>query len=335
MRVQKQASVGLLTIVLPTVTSALGFNCANVRVDGVQFDLKPLGGVHEIQTVSTFDDYTVNTTYVLDICNILKGASRHDGMSCGTSKKICGFEKTIYESGEVDERALPIAGLDPVGGGSEDPEITRLKKQDPDTEGVRIKLAGGEIHEINKPKGKGKPASAVIEFQCDPNRTGLEGLTTTEDGDDGDDNAEEKRRIRRDDDEKNDDDKKGEEDAPTNTDKSLVFKSFGLVDDKAYILRLDWKTKYACENYLSDNPSESSSGHWGFFTWFIIILFLLAATYLIFGSWLNYNRYGARGWDLLPHGDTIRDIPYIFQDWVRRVVNTLQGPGARGGYAAV
>lgn len=64
-------------------------------------------------------------------------------------------------------------------------------------------------------------------------------------------------------------------------------------------------------------------------------LFLGTATYLVFGSWLNYSRYGARGWDLLPHGDTIRDIPYIFQDWLRRVVNTLQGTGSRGGYSAV
>lgn len=63
--------------------------------------------------------------------------------------------------------------------------------------------------------------------------------------------------------------------------------------------------------------------------------FLCTAAYLIFGSWLNYNRYGARGWDLLPHGDTIRDVPYIFQDWLRRVVNTLQGAGSRGGYSAV
>lgn len=64
-------------------------------------------------------------------------------------------------------------------------------------------------------------------------------------------------------------------------------------------------------------------------------LFLCVAAYLIFGSWLNYNRYGARGWDLLPHGDTIRDVPYIMQDWIRRVVSTLQGGGPRGGYSAV
>lgn len=67
----------------------------------------------------------------------------------------------------------------------------------------------------------------------------------------------------------------------------------------------------------------------------VVSLFLCIAAYLIFGSWLNYNRYGARGWDLLPHGDTLRDIPYIFKDWVRSVINTLQGSGSRGGYSAV
>lgn len=63
--------------------------------------------------------------------------------------------------------------------------------------------------------------------------------------------------------------------------------------------------------------------------------FLVTAAYLIFGSWLNYNRYGARGWDLLPHGDTIRDVPYLLKDWTRRVLNTIQGGGSRGGYSAV
>lgn len=62
---------------------------------------------------------------------------------------------------------------------------------------------------------------------------------------------------------------------------------------------------------------------------------MLIAAYLIFGSWLKYNQYGARGWDLLPHSDTIRDIPYILKDCARRVKDTVQGSGSRGGYAAV
>lgn len=64
-------------------------------------------------------------------------------------------------------------------------------------------------------------------------------------------------------------------------------------------------------------------------------VFMGVAAYLIFGSWLNYNRYSARGWDLVPHSDTIRDLPYLFRDWIRRAVDTVQGGGSRGGYSAV
>lgn len=40
-------------------------------------------------------------------------------------------------------------------------------------------------------------------------------------------------------------------------------------------------------------------------------------------------------WDLLPHSDTIRDLPYLLKDFVRRVISTVQGGGSRGGYSAV
>ena len=64
-------------------------------------------------------------------------------------------------------------------------------------------------------------------------------------------------------------------------------------------------------------------------------VFMGVAAYLIFGSWLNYNKYSARGWDLVPHSETIRDIPYLLRDWIRRVVNTIQGGGSRGGYSVL
>ncbi|KAL1978109.1 hypothetical protein VTN31DRAFT_968 [Thermomyces dupontii] len=319
-----QPALALASFVVPSLAAAVGFDCSNVRVDGVQFDLSPLGGVHEIWHVEEFDDYVLNTTWVLNICGILGKKSIRGDLRCGTSMNVCGFEEKIIH-GEVEQvRKLPIAGLQPGGGGSKDPEITRLKGQDPDTEGVRVKLSGGEIHEPDSNKKRGKPASAVFEFQCDPDRTGLEGLPEAE-------NSDESRRRRR----NEDNEDEGGDHKPNDDDRrSLRFKSFGPVDDKSYVLRMDWRTRYACENYVREHPKKSG-GHWGFFTWLIIIVFLGAAAYLIFGSWLNYNRYGARGWDLLPHGDTIRDIPYILQDWIRRVVNTLQGPGPRGGYSAV
>jgi len=100
------------------------------------------------------------------------------------------------------------------------------------------------------------------------------------------------------------------------------------------VLRLNWETKYGCEKAAENVPEETKAG-WGFFSWSFLIIFLIFATYLIFGSWLNYNRYGARGWDLVPHGDTVRDMPYILRDWFRKVVDTVQGSGSRGGYSAV
>lgn len=242
-----------------------------------------------------------------------------------------------------------------MGHGSKDPEVKRLKGDG--QEGLLVKLAGGEY--VDKDKKK-KDARAVIEFQCDPDRSGLEGLASGENESSEEEEAEARRRlvVREDEGDKDkDDDKDKDKDKETDPNdgsdpsRSLQFESFGPVGDDTYELKLKWRTRYACDNYVRDRKGNSSN-HWGFFTWLIIMyvpppqslprrmlmissLFLCVAAYLIFSSWLNYNRYGARGWDLLPHGDTLRDIPYIFQDWLRRVINTLQGSGSRGGYSAV
>ncbi|KAL2220906.1 autophagy protein Atg27 [Thermoascus aurantiacus ATCC 26904] len=326
-----------LLLAAPRLAAASGFDCAHISVDGIQYDLSPLGGVHSVYHVEKTEDAIVNTTYVLNICNILKGAAIRGDLKCGTSKNICGFRQTKALDGSSEiGYAFPIVGLEHMGHGAKDPEITRLKKLDSSREGLLIKMSGGEYKDES---GKKKDAGAVIEFQCDPDRTGLEGLQDIQDAkrkkkrqaaamavamaDEGSGNGNGNGNGTNED--LNDDD----------PNKSLKFVSFGPGDDNSYVLKLDWRTKYACDNYVRDNKDNQSSGHWGFFTWLIIILFLCVAAYLIFGSWLNYNRYGARGWDLLPHGDTIRDLPYIFQDWIRSFINTIQGAGSRGGYSAV
>lgn len=143
-------------------------------------------------------------------------------------------------------------GLEPLGQGSKDPEVKRLKAIDPETEGLRVKLAGGEYKgEANDQKAK--KAAAVIEFQCDRERSGLEGLHTLSE-------PEPKERRRRE-----------EEQTPKTNTSSLQFKSFGPTDDDTYVLRLDWRTKYACDNYEEENGSPSSSKSWGFFTWLIVM----------------------------------------------------------------
>lgn len=128
-----------------------------------------------------------------------------------------------------------------------DPKLTRLKSSDVDAEGVRLELHGGRF-----PFEKdGVKQQAVIELRCDPDRTGLEKATESWD----------KRKKREDEDEDGDDDAEEEN--------SLRFVSYGVVDDVG-VLRLDWLTKYACEDYEGDDDSDSSS-HWGFFTWLIIM----------------------------------------------------------------
>ncbi|KAJ5535438.1 hypothetical protein N7527_001692 [Penicillium freii] len=322
MRIQSSGVSLLLSTFLSSLASASGFDCAQIKLDNYKYDLSPLKGVHELTHTVTTDDFVTNTTYRLNICNILGGSARYGDATCGTSKNICGFVHRVAKDGNGGSTfGFPIVGLDPVGQGSKNPELKRLKDINPETEGLRVKLEGGSYKGDGNDQ-KAKKTGAIIDFQCDHERSGLEGLHTLEA------DLETKERRRR---------AEGEEGgAPAgNSSSSLQFKSFGPSDDDTYILRLDWRTKYACDEYEKEKGDTPGSNSWGFFTWLIIIAFLCIAAYLIFGSWLNYNRYGARGWDLLPHGDTIRDIPYLFQDWLRRVINTLQGTGSRGGYSAV
>jgi autophagy-related protein 27 len=262
-----------------------GFDCKHIVVDGFKFDLSRLGGVHELYHVETNDDVVVNTTYVMNICNILKGDAHREDLNCGTSKnsmpwpdftcvywltlqKVCGFRHTTTrDKKESENYAFPIAGLDPLGHGSKDPEITRLKKLDAERQGLLVKLSGGEYLEDHEKKTK--DAATLIEFQCDPDKSGLEGLEDSETSD----AAATRRRsqLEATSDDNTGDDKDGDNhDDGSNPSRSLQFKSFKLVDD-TYILRLDWKTRYACDDYLKNRKDSSPSGHWGFFTWLIIM----------------------------------------------------------------
>lgn len=209
-----------------------------------------------------------------------------------------------------------------------EPVVTRLKGDkvnSEEREGVVVEVHGGKY-----PNDKGgRRQKGIVEFLCDRDVTGNEGFDEDETGS----------RMRRREAKDGDDDEEPKEPELPDLDqgKNLEFVSYKR-EDEIDVLRLRWKTKYACEDAIDKkDPDEegSKSKGWGFFTWFIIVLFLLVATYIIFGSWLNYNRYGARGWDLIPHGDAIRDVPYIVKDWGTNFVDRLKGGDSRGGYSAV
>lgn len=338
-----QSAAGLLYLLLLATPAAAMLHCDKILVEGQKFNFKDLGGPHSVVTTQELVDQPFqyrNTTYTLDLCAPLKKSGPAEE-SCANGARVCGIVRGI--KGDKDEvtATIPIAGsLLNHGGGDLEPQFTRLKTSDSQSdakkEGVRIVLHGGQ----SSVSGQKRAQQAVVEMVCNKDKTGKEGEWDPKDDkyepgeqeteEEGSPAAEKRKRA----------DGDGETDPESEhqllkPDAALIFDSYGpLADDKKIdVLRLTWHTKYACEGLPADE--YPSNEHWGFFTWLVILVFLGTASYLVFGSWLNYNRYGARGWDLLPHSDTIRDIPYLLKDWARRVLNTVQGTGSRGGYSAV
>lgn len=148
--------------------------------------------------------------------------------------------------------AIPIAGNFEHEGVHIDPKWTRLKSStapsDREKEGLRL--------EIHGKKYLGLKQMAVIEFLCDrkekEQRRGLPGLWPRDDKDDDEAiphfNEEE-------------DDGDGGR---------LKFLSYSESREKK-ILSLEWTTKHACEDAEDEHKKDSSTGHWGFFTWLIIM----------------------------------------------------------------
>lgn len=101
---------------------------------------------------------------------------------------------------------------------------------------------------------------AIVELVCDPSRTGLE-------GDEQDKRPTDDERRKRDDPPEKDDG--GDAEAPKGP--SLKFVSYETTD--VGTLRLEWRTKHACERDTGNDGGSggSKSGSWGFFTWFLIM----------------------------------------------------------------
>ncbi|KAI1768900.1 autophagy-related protein 27 [Hypoxylon sp. FL1150] len=343
----------LLSFLLATPTAAMLW-CDHIQAGGQKFDLSSLGGPHSVVMSHLIEGVAYNTTYTVDICRPLKKSSdTKKDEQCPNGSRACA----IRRRGDDFEEAFPLAGeLKNHGGFDLDPEVTRLSTSDSNAdsqkEGVRVVMKGGFYKTPSMVK---RPQRTIIEFVCDEKRNGTEGEWNPADDkyENGDDPAEGEESFdsrstnpllyRAEDNDGGDGDGDGDDETPKEVqlgignDPSLIFNSYQPLDENSNIdvLRLTWLSKYACEKREDGGSDDQPSSHWGFFTWVVILVFVGTAAYLIFGSWLNYNRYGARGWDLLPHGDTIRDIPYLLKDWTRRVLNTVQGSGSRGGYSAV
>ena len=268
-----------LIFLIPSLVIGITIDCSHVRVDGVDFDFSPLDAPHAIWTIEDHPPSYTNTTFTVNICRPLKktkGVPKDEDCNNNargeisqptfhypcfirdvgvrsflTCVAVCAIERLYNPSEDVIsvEKTVNIAGeFSTTLGGALDPAWTRLKSSkstaDREKEGVRLELHGGKYQKQDQ--------MAIIEFLCKKD-------------DDGKDT------------EKRDEDK---EEPPNHDDGgseqgdghggTLKYISWETEDDKAKVLRLEWNTKFACEDAAGAGGSQSSS-HWGFFTWLIIM----------------------------------------------------------------
>ncbi|KAL8761288.1 MAG: hypothetical protein Q9184_002583 [Pyrenodesmia sp. 2 TL-2023] len=230
----------------------MNFDCSDIRDHKQSFDISALGSPISVMTsVDNAPSPTLtNTTFTIDICKPLdkaKGIPKEEDCENGT-------------------QTIPIAGQYPMHGGTQlDPVITRLKTSsspsDRKKEGFRV-----ELHGQKYPARNGKPHKAVIEFLCQDKveekgeRDLVDAIKRREKAKEEDDGGEEE------------DHSATGEVADDGHGGRLKYIDFDLVDDTK-VLSLEWKTKYACENFKGgdDGSSKSKSSRWGFFTWLIIM----------------------------------------------------------------
>ena len=246
-----------LSLLFASLASALTLGCDHIRTNGISFDLHKLGGPHSVSTHDESHPPAMhNTTWTVDICKPLrKDKKLPNADQCPAGTHVCGITTTYNPTldpvvPEIDQ-VIPVAGNFEVSGGSGrslDPHFERLKATDTDADGLRIILNGGFYAK--------KAQRAIIEFQCDKDRSGNEG------------NEEEKKRS-----DERDDKTEEQDDDMKNNPSSLTFVSYGQLDEKTDVLRLNWRTKYACEDATDrdDGDGGSKKGGWGFFTWFILM----------------------------------------------------------------
>lgn len=295
MRLQRRPAVSayLLFTLLPS-TIASSVDCKDARDNGKTFDFSKLDGP---KTVTWTYDLSPKSygeiAFTIDICHPLDktGAKGEDcpngtrGMlqmfpssvsstqGAATRKRrmlnlpailVCGY-KTVFDAvhnSSTPAGPIPIAGDYTLSGGRHtDPKWTRLKtsdsQSDRDKEGMRLKIGGGSYFSGLKLRDQ----KAVVEFLCDRKDESGENraLLATDEPDDGKNVAGKP----------NDEERKKMEQTDDGEGGVLKFVSYEEVGDDD-ILSLEWRTKYACED-RTDEAGESSSGHWGFFTWFIIM----------------------------------------------------------------
>ncbi|KAG8965853.1 hypothetical protein FRC03_012881 [Tulasnella sp. 419] len=137
---------------------------------------------------------------------------------------------------------------------------------------------------------------------------------------------------------------------PSSSGKSEGEPSITGYSSQTGILEMDWVVGAACPTVANndgdkkddkggnkdgdkDNGSDKSTGSG--IGWFFFLLLLAFVAYFGLGAYYNYNNYGATGWDLVPHRDFWRDVPYLLQDLLSHLFSSFRSGGSRSGYVSV
>ncbi|GJN91303.1 hypothetical protein Rhopal_004322-T1 [Rhodotorula paludigena] len=254
-----------------------------------------LGAAHlNLAQVDAVHSWETHTRYALSLCSALPDpSSSAPEDDCPHGTRLC--MRAFSSRSGLEDRLLsvvPVAGE--LDGGPAFQPTAKKKDGEKANEAWVLELGGGKYNGVEQ--------KARIEMRCDPD---------------------------------------AKETSPTVED----------YDSKAGVLSLKWTTFAACPtNSDSSPPPEGDnkpddggggnredgardpvghSGGLGFFGWFITLLVVAFVAYFAIGSYQNYTTYGATGWDMIPHRDVWRDLPYV-------VADLFKGRGgSRNGYSAL
>jgi autophagy-related protein 27 len=257
-------------LALPAATLAATLDCEKIRIDKQDFNLGGIGGPKTVHFQEYVPPSIYNTTFTIDICSKLDHDDAIDKLKqCPMGTRVCGIQEAYHptDGTHFTTKVQPIAGEFTLSHGRSralDPRWTRLKgsasNEDTEREGLRLELNGGKYPDTKE----GMSHKAIVEFLCDPELTGNEGF----------EEPKEKRLVRRAEEGEGEGDNEDDEPKLPNLDegKSIQFVSFkNEGEDQTKVLRLSWKTKYACEGAKAAPPPPKKSSSWGFFTWFLIM----------------------------------------------------------------
>ncbi|KAF8973249.1 putative autophagy protein Atg27 [Flammula alnicola] len=111
-------------------------------------------------------------------------------------------------------------------------------------------------------------------------------------------------------------------------------------------LDLEWSGPAGCpfkeegggnkDDDTKDEDQEKESVGSGIGWFFFVLLFAFVA-YFGLGAYYNYSTYGATGYDLIPHRDFWKEVPYMLSDVISHLCSNVRPrkTSSRGGYISV